>query len=96
MKKEEIIALAKLARIAVSDEEAESLKTDIDAVLEYVSVVQDITGTGQVEKTLTPRYNVMRDDVVTNTPDQYTEALLEAAPKRKGRFLEVNKILHAD
>jgi Asp-tRNA(Asn)/Glu-tRNA(Gln) amidotransferase C subunit len=35
----------------------------------------------------------MRDDVVTNNTDEYTEKLLNNAPSREGRYLKVKKIL---
>ena len=88
--------LASLARIRISDNEAEGLKKDIDSVLEYVSVVSEITTDGDVTKKVGARYNVFRDDVVTNEPGSFTEALLAEAPKREGNYLKVKKILNQD
>ncbi len=95
MKKEEIIHLAHLARIAISDGEAESLRASIDDVLAYVSVLEDIAGE-TLEKKPGALQNVFRTDVVTNAPGEYTETLLAEAPKRKGRYLAVKKILHVE
>ena len=88
--------LASLSRIRIDEKEAESLKTDIDAVLEYVSVVNDIAADGDVTKKVGARYNVFRKDEVTNEPGVSTEALLREAPQREGELLKVKKILTQD
>ncbi len=95
MTKEEILHLSQLARIALTDEEVETLQGDVSAILEYVSAVQSIAGE-TIEKQLTPRHNIFRDDVPTDTPGAFTEAILAEAPKRHGQYFEVKKILSQD
>jgi aspartyl/glutamyl-tRNA(Asn/Gln) amidotransferase C subunit len=92
MTREEILALGRLARIRVSDAEADNLQKEIDAILGYVSTINDLVTDAGTMRT-TPMVNVFRADVVTNEPDQYTEALLAAMPERRGRFMQVKKIL---
>lgn len=96
METKDIKHLAALARIRISDDEAENLKTDIDSVLSYVSVVSDITAEDGLTKKVGARYNVFRQDVVTNEPGEYTETLLSVAPHRQGNYLKVKKILSQD
>lgn len=93
MKKEDIEHLAVLSRIALRDGEAEALATDMNAVLAYVSEVSSITGDTAQAKEVGELYNVMRDDVITNEGGEYTEALLNAAPLRNQRYVQVKKIL---
>jgi aspartyl-tRNA(Asn)/glutamyl-tRNA(Gln) amidotransferase subunit C len=88
---EEIKKLATLARIELSPEEAEKMTKEIDSILEYVGQVQKI-GKGEEGETPLLR-NVMREDIVTHTPGEYTEKLLSNAPFRKGMLLKVKKIL---
>lgn len=88
--------LARLARIRVSDDEAGKLKTDIEAVLEYVSVVNDITADSGITKKVGAVYNVFRPDEATNVPGAETETLLKEAPDRDGDYLRVKKILNTD
>lgn len=95
MKKEEVVSLARLARIAITDEEAERLRSDMDNVLAYVSVISEIAGEEAAKEPGALR-NVFRDDVVQHAPDQYTETLLAEVPHRQGRFLAVKKILNVD
>ncbi len=96
MTTEDILKLGEMARIAISEEEAQALSADIASVLEYVSVVNDITAEEGVTKKVGAVYNVFREDEVTVEPESYTQTLLAEAPKvRKGR-LEVKKILSTD
>lgn len=96
MKKEDVTHLATLARIAVTEEEATALASDISSIIGYVSDIDAITGNEAEEKEVGSVHNIMREDVPTNEPNQYTEAVLEAAPKRHGRYIEVKKILGGD
>lgn len=89
--KEDIKNLANLARIEVSDSEAEGLTSQIDSILGYVGQIQN--STGDVKMDVSKLRNVMREDIVTNNSDEYTEKLLNNAPSREGRYLKVKKIL---
>lgn len=93
MTKEEIRTLGSLSRIALTEQEIEVFNQEIDAILEYVSVVKNIAGTEGDTKSLGARYNVLRTDEVTNAPGQYTKSMLQAMPKTNGPFLAVKKIL---
>lgn len=95
MTKEEILHLAELARIDLEEEEGAILAGNITQILEYVSTIQSIAG-DELEKELTPRYNVFREDVATDAPGKYTDAILAQAPKRHGQYVEVKKILSQD
>lgn len=89
--KEDIKNLANLARIGLSDDESENMTSEIDSILGYVGEVQKFSGDSQRE--IPDLRNVMRDDVVTNVPNEYKEKLLNNAPSREGDYLKVKKIL---
>lgn len=93
MKREDIEHLAKLSRIALSEAEVTEFATEISEILGYVSEINEITGSNAGEKKVGVLYNVMREDGTPNEADSFTEALLAAAPARKGRFVEVKKII---
>ncbi len=93
MKREDIEHLAKLARIGITDAEADALASDVTSVLEYVSEIEGIAGTGAVEKKVGPLNTVLRTDGEPHAADLYTKDLLEAAPDRHGRYVKVRKIL---
>ena len=93
MKREDIEHLAKLARIEVQGEEAESLAEDITSILGYVSEIEGITGNAAIEKKVGPLANVMREDENPHEPGLYTEDLLNLAPDRQGQYVKVKKII---
>jgi len=94
MNRDDILKLGELSRIDLQAEEIPVLEAELSAVVSYVSVVQDIaadinTSAPQVGAL----YNVMREDEVTNEPDQYTEDILREMPATRGRHMLVKKIL---
>lgn len=97
MTREDIIQLARLSRLALSETELTDLATDLPSILAYVSAV---TAIAESETDSVPqvgvRHSVFRADEVTNEPDSYTADLLAEMPERKERFLLVQKILAVD
>ena len=83
--------LASLARIEISEEEAERLTSEIDSILGYVGQIKDVVG--NIKKEVPKLHNVMREDVSTNTSRQYTDNILNDAPDREGDYIKVKKIL---
>lgn len=93
MKREDIEHLAKLARIGITDAEADALAHDVTSVLEYVSEIEEIAGADAGEKKVGPVNTVMRNDNDPHDADLYTKDLVDAAPLSRGRYVEVRKIL---
>ena len=93
MEKKDIEHLAKLSRIALSDEEISALTKDITSILGYVSEIEEITGSEETKKEVGALYNVMREDDNPHEPGIYTEDLLNCAPERSGQYIKVKKIL---
>ena len=83
--------LASLARIEISEEEAERLTPEIDSILGYVGQIKNVVG--NIKKEVPKLHNVMREDVSTNTSRQYTDDILNDAPDREGDYIKVKKIL---
>lgn len=97
MERADIEHLARLARLRLSVAELDTFSLELPAILNYVSTVTSIAAD---EADSTPavgsRHNVFRPDVVTTEPDAHTETLLAALPHRRGRFMQVPKILSTD
>lgn len=96
MTKDEVLRLSKLSRIYISDEDAESLVKDFDAILNYVGQVkQALENVADMEKgkEAFPNRNTMREGDIPHESGIYTEDLLNAAPKRDGEYVKVKKIL---
>ncbi len=97
MNKEQVLKLAKLARIEIADTEADALSHEFDAILKYVSEVKNATkdtplasdsqGVSLVHK------NVMREDKDPHESGIYTEKILEQAPNKDHEYIKVKKIL---
>lgn len=88
--------LARLARIKVTDDEVAALQHEITDIIGYVSSIKSLTTDTVETKTPGARYNVFRDDVVTNEPGQYTDAMLAAAPHTHEGYIKVKQILNPD
>ena len=90
--------LADLARIDMSDEEMQEIAKSFDSILAYVGQVQEVSKLHNVESLHDnpDNYflqNVMRDDIVTNEREKYTEKILADAPDVLNGFLKVKQIL---
>ena len=87
--------LARLARVALIDEEVAVLRRDCAAVLDYVSELERVAVEEEKEVPLDPVRNVMREDAAACEADVVPEVLLEAVPVREGPYVRVKKILDA-
>ncbi len=78
--------LARLARLALTDEELDSFSGQLDAILEHVSRIQsvDVTGVTATDNPL-DQVNVTRPDTVVAGLTQ-DAALAEAPRAEQGRF----------
>ena len=95
--REEILNLAELARLKLSDAEVAGLQKDISNILEYVGQVSAISIEEEKEKPL--QRNIMRSDTPRGGDDALAgkeEALRSAFPKREGDFNAVRKIIQKD
>jgi len=94
LSKEQVLKIANLARLKLTDEEVGRLSDQLTDILTYVEVISEldtklVTPTSQV----TGLSNVVREDVVTEqlcSPDE----LLEASPLPKDEHqIRVKKVL---
>lgn len=90
----EVERVARLARLDLSVEEKERMRSQLDAILGYVEQLQRVDTTG-VEPTahVLPLANVMREDEIR--PSYPVEAMLANAPDPDGESFRVPKILEA-
>lgn len=94
MKREDIAHLATLARIELTEAELVKLPEELSSIVSYVSAITDIAGDeADTAPQLGARFNVFRDDEVTNVPGEHTDALLAEMPHTEGKFMKVKKII---
>ncbi len=93
LSREQVLKLAKLSRLSLSENEIEQYQKELSSILDYFERLSaaDISG-------LEPTYqvsglkNIMReDDVVLQqaTPDE----LLKRVPKTDGRYIKVGRMI---
>lgn len=96
MDKVQVLKLAGLSRIKLSEEEAESLSHEFEAILKYVGEVKEVGKLSKLDKLNKedfPTRNVMRSDSEGHESGLYTEKILAEAPEREGSYIKVKKIL---
>ncbi|MEI6316198.1 MAG: Asp-tRNA(Asn)/Glu-tRNA(Gln) amidotransferase subunit GatC [bacterium] len=92
MQLQDIKHLAVLARLDISDTEAEGLLGDLKEIIAYIDQVTRVTVSG-TEVDVPEHRNVAREDTVTNPGGQYTEIIMEDVPEKQDGYVKVNKIL---
>jgi aspartyl-tRNA(Asn)/glutamyl-tRNA(Gln) amidotransferase subunit C len=90
--KDTVKRVARLARIAVSDAEAEKLKVDLNTILGFVEQLNEVDVTGVEPMTAVVAMNAkMRDDVVTD--GEIAGKVLANAPGGADQFFVVPKVV---
>ena len=87
----DIAALAKLARLEVSDEELVRLEKEIPAILGFVETIQKVATDGVANDT--SLRNVMREDANPHESGLYTNDWLAAAPATKDNQVVVKQVI---
>lgn len=91
--KEQILKLAKLSQLSLTEEEISQYQEDLSSILSYVERLEKVDTEG-----LKPTYqvsgkrNVMRADIVKKQaalPDE----LLASAPRTEGRYIKVGRMI---
>jgi aspartyl-tRNA(Asn)/glutamyl-tRNA(Gln) amidotransferase subunit C len=92
---EDVRHVAKLARLAMSDDELRKITAQLEPILEYVAKLNevDVTGVEPMAHAL-PLHNVLRDDVIE--PSLPLEQVLQNAPESDGPFFKVPKVIGGD
>lgn len=87
----DVKALAKLARLDISDEEIAKLEKEIPSILSFVETIQKVSGSAPKGNPVLR--NVMRDDDHPDESGVYTEDLLAGAPMKKNDQIVVKQII---
>ena len=84
--------IARLARIAVADDEVEHLGGEINAILAFVEQLSEVNVDGVEPMTsVTPMVMRQRHDVITDGAD--ADAVLQNAPAHEGHYFVVPKVI---
>lgn len=90
---DDVLHLATLSNLKLSDDEVASLRSEIESILGYVAQLDELDTEG-----VDPAYqvvdleNIWREDVV-EIHDANREKLLSLSPEREGNQIKVPKVL---
>lgn len=89
---QEVEHVAQLARLALSEEEKEQMRSQLDRILGYIEKLNQLDTTS-VEPTshVLPMTNIFRDDALV--PSLSREDALANAPDRREGFFQVPRII---
>ena len=90
--KEEILHIAKLANLNIKDEEIDKYAKNLEDILNFVKVLNDVD-TDNVEESIgtTNSFNVFRKDEIKEFEDK--EALLQNAPEQESNMFKIPKVI---
>jgi aspartyl-tRNA(Asn)/glutamyl-tRNA(Gln) amidotransferase subunit C len=92
LKKEDVLKVSQLARLNITDEEAEEYRQQLQKILDYFDALSAVATEG-VEPLVTPTpiEFYMREDVVTQT--NTVEDILSNAPDLRGNLFKVPPVV---
>lgn len=91
--RQDVLKLAQLARLELTDEEVEEFSTELSELLQYVEQLSSVDVKGfEPTHQLTGMTNVMREDVVKDYGYK-TEDLLKNLPDTKDNQIKVKRML---
>lgn len=93
LSREDVLKLARLARLELTEEEVEAYRKELESILQYVEQIQktDVTGLKPTSQ-VTGLTSVMREDEVIDygaSPDD----LLRQAPDKQDRHIKVKRMV---
>jgi len=85
--------IAFLASLAMTDEEKKMYAEQLSVVLDYIEELNQVD-TNLVEETnqVTGLYDIFREDLSVDTPDDIRKKLRSQFPEVSGQYLQVKKV----
>lgn len=91
--RDDVLKLARLARLDLSDEEIEEFSAELSEILQYVEQLQDIDVDGLLPTNqVTGLTNVTRSDVIKDY-GYAAKDLLENVPQTEGDLIKVKRMI---
>lgn len=90
---EEVQSVAMLARLGLTEKEAEKFAAELSVILDYVKQLREID-TGAVEPThqVTRLSNAVREDVLIETTEAKRRHIVEQAPIHDGAYIKTKRV----
>ena len=91
--RDDVLKLARLARLELTDKEVENYQIELSQILEYVEQLQQVDTSGLAPTNqVTGLVNVMRDDKIIDYGYD-ARVLLENVPRLKDGLIRVNRMV---
>lgn len=92
VEKEELLHIAKLAELKISEDEVESYLLNLQDILNFANIVNDAP-VENLQETIgaNDTYNVFRKDEIKEFEDK--ESLLQNAPEKEQNMFKIPKVL---
>lgn len=98
IEKKDIEKLATLSRMKLDEGEKEIFAREIDSILGYVKMIQEVTDESAISSAKTsdqyPHRNSLRDDVDNRDLLDDTSKLIDLSPASHDGYIKVKKILN--
>jgi len=93
--KEEVLHIAKLARLELTPKEVVKMQKDLSEILDYFNVLNKAPKTKTSGSLIPAKAGVLatRKDVVVQKPASLANNLVQAAPDKKDGYVKVKQIL---
>lgn len=90
--RDDVLALARLSSLQLTDEEVDGLKVDLDSIVGYITQLNELDTAGILPTyQVTGLKNVWREDKVQSSVPE--EKLIELAPESMNDQIKVPKVL---
>jgi len=97
IKKEDLLKLASLSRIELSEEELNSFEKDITSILSFIKQITEVGTKHQSEKKSPGIFgqiqNNLREDENPHKSGIFSKEILAEVPEKEGDYVKVKKIL---
>ena len=91
--KEEVKHIAKLARLELTEGEAEKMQKDLSAILDYFELLKQAPKPRPMDRSTGLKENVARKDEAAPKGHHTVSNLMEALPDKKDGYIKVKAIL---
>ena len=92
LSREEVLHIARLARLGVTDRDVDKMMEDLSNIIENFEILREVNTDGIPPTAQSIALeNVMREDEIT--PSLPQESVLANAPRVDGEFIKVNAVL---
>lgn len=92
--REEVLHIAKLARLELTDSEIEKMQKDLSGILDYFNILKAIdVKDNKIINEFLPIDKATRKDIAISQKREVVERLIAASPDKKDDYIKVKAIL---